>query len=224
MGIENDNEIISSLDQPMRYDPNPVLDDLGRFYDQAKTEGNLEAIIQKAQTLIGNFRASGLGLAKILYLLNRDWLTFGVDDDFSDTIFATLGITKGTIDRYIAVWKLFAENYVPASMVESFKLKPMKSLIPVAKALEQGYDVTQMEWQKLMDSPDDSTVRSILREIKGEAPRAGGLVLVLKRDGDISATMDGQTVTIGYLYVDQVGEVTQKAIERIVNGSGMMKE
>jgi len=222
--IENDTEIVSSLDQPMRYDPNPVLEDIGNFYNQAKNDGNLEAIIQRAQALIGNFRASGLGLAKLLYLLNRDWLSFKVDDEFSDTIFATLGIGKVTIDRYIAVWKLFAENYVPASMAESLKLKPMKSLIPIAKTLEQGYDITQTEWQSLMDSPDDSTIRGILRDLKGEPLRKGGMILVLKREGDIVATMNGQTVTVGYLYVDQTGDITEKSIERIVNGSGILKE
>ena len=219
-----DEELISALDQPIRFDPRPILEDIDTFYSHQKELGDIEVILEKAKTYISNFRMSGLVLAKLLYLMKRDWNDFDVGDTFEDTIYDVLGISKVTVNRYIGVWSLFAENLAPADLSLKLQNKPMKSLIPMAKTVEQGFEVEDEEWQELANAPDDATIRGILRGIKGQAPRKYGLTIVLKRNGDLIAYNDGTQYGIGYLEVDSTLEPTKKAVERIVSSAGITRE
>ena len=219
-----DEELISALDQPIRFDPRPILDEVETFYQEARATGDAEVVLDRAKSYISNFRMSGLALAKLLYLLKRDWAEYNMGDTFEDTIYDVLGISKLTVNRYIGVWSLFAENLTPADLSMKLQNKPMKSLIPMAKTVEQGFEVEEEEWQELANAPDDATIRGILREIKGQAPRKGGLTIVLKRNGDLIAYIDGTQYSVGYLEVDTTLQPTQKAIERIVSSAGITRE
>lgn len=225
MSKTQDEELVSALDQPIRFDPKPVLEEIDTFYNDAKASGDVMVILDRAKLYITNFRMSGLALAKLLYMLKRDWHEYDVSDTYEDVLYDILGISKLTINRYVGVWGMFAENLTPAQLSNKLQNKPMKSLIPMAKTLEQGFEVEDEEWQELADAPDDATIRGILRDIKGQAPRKGGITIKLKRNGDLIAYNDGTQYSIGFLENSEPQpDVVKKAVERICSSAGISRE
>jgi hypothetical protein len=217
-----DDELVSSLDQPIPYDPTKALDQIESFYRSAKEGKGVYLVLNKVKEIIGNFRTSGLILSKLLYMLHRDWDEYEVGDNFEDVVTAEIGISKITISRYLSVWTIFEHVSLTDNLTAQLQAKPMKSLIPIGTAIDQGYDIDEDTWQELAEAPDDATVRRLLRDVKGQEPRKNSLVIALERNGDLTAYRDGKQAFIGWLDVKKDDEIITKAVKRIVDSTGIM--
>jgi len=222
--MQDDLEIITGMDQSLPFNPQPLLNDVEKYFMEAKLAKNVHSIFKIAKQLITGFRMSGLALAKLLYMLEKFWQEFEVTDEFIDVAYAELGISQTTIDRYISVWRLYEEELIPEGVRDIIEVMPLKSQIPIATAIKQGYELTEDDWGRLAQSADETEVRQTLRDIKGQIPRKGGLTIKISRQGDLIAYMDGDMEMIGYLKLEDRTPLIQKAIERIINNSSIIKE
>jgi len=171
-------------------------------------------------------RVSGLALAKLIYGMRENWETYDdVNDDFEDTVISFIDIHKDNISRYANVWALFDKKLVPEELRETIQDKNIKDLIPVGLAISQGYEIEQEEWEAIAEAHDLTGVAKVLREdVKNKPPRKGSLQLYMDRDGTIWAFQNEERFFVGTLVVADKQDAVQKAINRIINGSGIIKQ
>lgn len=174
-------------------------------------------------------RVSGLALAKLIYGMQLNWDSYTdiniQDDKFEDIVVSYIDIHRDNVLRYANVWALFDKKIVPEELVEHIQQRNIKDLIPVGLAISQGYEIEQDAWEKLADAPDYNTVlRTVREDIKNKPPRKGSLQLYLDRTGTIWAFQDEERKFVGSLEVTDEDEVVQKAINRILNGSGILRQ
>lgn len=223
--MNDELEINTSFDQTILVDYTQVEQEVSDLIEKAIQEKNAYLIVNKATEFIGKFRTNGLGLAKLLYLAQHNWDKLEMSDNFVDMMFEGTGLSRTTIERYISVWEKYESNTIPQQYQDRFKLLPLKNQIPVAKALEQGYEITDDQWQNIVNSPDNSSLLAEMRIIKGIEPRKGSLVIVLKRNGDLVASYNGVQTFLGWLDPNEKNDpVLEKCIGRIVQGAGILRE
>lgn len=216
--------VIGSLDQPIPTDNDWVLRQIESIVQQAIEKGDPYIAINAFGQLYAVAKLAGLGLAKGLYLLKESWHKFGLDEEtFKEMVYPKIGLHSATIDRYIETWKML-QTAAPKEVRDRLQQQNIKSLIPIAKAVKQGYDINAAEWEELADAPDFATVAQIVREdIKNKPPRKGSLTLVIDNIGTIWAYHEGDKKFIGSLEVSDDDDAVQKAIERIISNSGIMQ-
>lgn len=218
-------EISTSLDQTILYNSTKVEAEVDHIIEQAIQHKDAYMIINKATEFIGGFRTFGLGLAKLLYKANQNWDKLDVSDNFIDMMFEGTGLSRTTIDRYISVWEKYESNTIPPQYQERFKLMPIKNQIPVAKALEQGYEISDAQWQSIITAPDNNTLLAEMRTIKNVEPRKGSLVIKMKRNGDLVAYYQNSQTFLGWLDPNEKNDpVLEKCIGRIIQGAGILRE
>jgi hypothetical protein len=221
---DTDLLIIGSLDQPIKVDTDWILKRVDEIIEEAVARKNVNIAINACATLIQASQLSGLALAKFFYSIQRRWSEFESSSTFEEEMYPRLGAHPTTIDRYIQVWKVFAEKEIPFEYHERLQQRNIKDLIPIAKALEQGYEVSDEQWEDLSTAPDFNTVAKVIREdIKGKPPRKGALSITEDKIGSLWAWKDNNRYFVGSLEVDSDEDAVQQAIERIRKGSGMMK-
>ena len=217
--------ILGSLDQPLVVDNEWILQRAEEIVQEALTKHNVEIALNACEQLIKVSKLSGVGLAKLYYLLKERWDEFGTNTKFDEVAFERLGNHKHTIERYVKVYEhLFISNEVPEEYREHIQQHSIKSQIPIANALAQGEEINDDAWSKLSIAPDYNTVLKIVREdIKGLPPRKGSLQLWMDDLGSIWAFFDGERLFVGSLEIDSDDEAVQKAIERIKKGCGILE-
>ena len=217
--------IISPLDQSIDVaDDEHVLEKIEQMIMDSITEGDYLKAIHICTQLIQVTKLSGLALAKSLYLIKSNWDKFTISDNFDDTLASRTGLTKATIQRYTSVWSMYAENKVPELFADTIKQMNIKSQIPIAQALDAGYEIDEDDWEELAEAPDFSTVNAKMRDIKGKEPRSHALMLLMDRDGGIKAIKQDKQVYVGWVNLSDEDEVVQQAISRIIKGSGVLEQ
>jgi hypothetical protein len=222
----NEFEITALIDQsiPIKMEQS-LFDRIDTVLAQSLEEKDPAIALSVGKGLLGVVRLGGLGLAKLLHGVNSRWK----DYEYSGTIYALaedeLGIlAKATIKRYIAVWEMITGGYIPKDVLDEVKVKPMRQLVPMASLITQGFDVSTKDWVRLAHAADAGEVAEIVREIKGKPPKKQSMKIVLEEDGTLHCWNDGQIYDIGMLRVEnETDEIVAKAIERIVNNSGIVR-
>jgi hypothetical protein len=216
--------IISGLDQNLPVDSLELEQRVEEIITQAIEEKDAWKALNVCKTMIEIQQLSGIGLAKALYLIKNNWSVFDLKETFEDVAFEYFGKHRFTVDRYLAVQEMHEGEFIPNEFRDDIKQMNIKSQIPIAKALEQGVEITDEQWKKLAQAPDFSTVSKIVREdIKGAEPRKGSLMLSLDNVGSIWCFYDGERYFVGSLEVDVDEEVVMKAIKRIIDNSGILR-
>lgn len=226
--MSEDLQITEARDQAIMFDPDPFLREVDRFYEQALNSSNPPmTLLNKVKELSVQMSITGLALAKLLYRMRQDWDSFGIEEPFTDTVFVYVGKSPTTVDRYIQVWRMYAENNIPPAYKKAIQVLPMRSQVPIALTLRQGHELTDEDWAKLVNAPDNVSIREALREIKRQPMRRSGITFVLHRNGDLTATDSvGITHFIGYLNLKEYGtdEIVQRCIDRIVDNAYILRE
>jgi hypothetical protein len=219
------NEIItSSLDQEM---PSEIwlLEDYDKKVAAAVEQRDVTILYDAIRDLREKAKAVGLTLAKMLYTASQCWEVFGIDEDFTRAFYEPVGLHQHTVERYVKVWSMFETRQIPESLEREFKDKNIKSLIPIAHAIDQGYEIGEGDWKRLAYAPDyASTARIVRDDIKNQEPRKNALQLFLKRDGSVVCYKGPFVETVAWLDVNNSSPVVQQAIERIKKNSGMLEE
>ena len=110
------------------------------------------------------------------------------------------GRDKATIERHLRIWQMFVSGDVPREYVDKFKTMPIRVLIPIASMWNQGYEVTDLQWKKLSNAPDPTTVSKLIKEITGKEVREGALNIEwAKEQKSFVGWKDGKPHTISLL-------------------------
>lgn len=224
--MSNDELIIlSPLDQNIEV-PNEddILSKIEAMILQSIEEKDAKKAINICKQVYGIALLSGKALARILYLIKTNWHKFEIKDDFYDTMMSSTGLSKHTLQTYPAVYSMEAESKIPEKYQEEIMQKNMRDLVPIAQALDAGYEIEDDEWEELVDAPDFSTLNAKLRDIKGKEPRSHALILTMDRDGGIKALKNEQQFYVGWLNISEDNEVVQQAISRIKRGAGVLEQ
>jgi len=222
----NDELIIStSFDQSINSKDLSILDRVNRIVEDAIRKHNAYIALDACKALRQATKISGLGLAKILYLIYMHWDDFEIEDEFDDVVYEYVGLHRYTVQKYIKVWGMHQEKIIPAQFEEEIIQKNIGEQIPIANALKQGYKIDEQTWDKLANAPDFQSVAKIVREeVKNKPPSVDALRLYLDGVGTIWAYKGEVKAMVGTLLVHDKSEVVQQSIQRIVNNCGMMEE
>jgi hypothetical protein len=189
--------------------------------NQLKETGDISQVKIAVKTLLKLQKISGLSLAKLLYELYEWWQSFENkgNDDFYDWIISDVSIelNRHTVDRYILVWQMHVQDVFP----EQIKNRPIKEQIAIAKHLQNGYPIT--DWDELEMADNYADVGRILRKMKGVEPKKGSIQIYLERDGSLYVWSNDFSAFIGYLDIKNESEQVQKAINRILDHSGVIR-
>jgi hypothetical protein len=215
--------VLTGLDQPIPADSKEILQRVEEIIRKSVEERNAYTALDACKTLVQVSKVSGVALAKALYLIEKNWDNYDETDEFEDIAYIYIGLHKHTVERYTVLWKMYAEKLIPDNVSEEIQQHNVKTQIPIALALEQGYEIDDAEWEKLAHAPDLNTVSKILREeVKGKPPRKGSLQAWIDDLGSIWATYKGEKFFAGSLEVDSDEEAVQMLIERIKKGAGIL--
>lgn len=185
---------------------------------------DLNTIDTAEDTLLGLQRISGKALAKLLYGKKVWWSKTEQDAargcTFEDYESSRHGLKSVVIDRYVVVWERMKQ--FPAQ----FQLRPMRDLIPVAKAMEQGYSIDEKVWKALIKATSNAEIVTIVRErIKHKQIKKSAFQMRIERDGTINMWIGigGKPKFVGYLDLKSKDEDVQKGIARILNSAFIRK-
>lgn len=221
-------ELVSGHDQPIQFDPTPVLDGIEAAINRSIEEKDIDIAIQTGLSIYKTARMAGLGLAKLLWMINKHWIEYNIDEEFTDYIFTEMGISKTTIHRYVRIWDMWEDPELKLSATDKLKLfsRPIKDLSAIATTIDAGYPVNNQQWQSLIEAESNNKLLEVLRDAKNEEPRRQSIIISLKRDGSLVAYNSGNQYFLGYLETDKMEEevVIKRAITRLVNVAGIMVE
>src|SRR5574343_502470 len=132
--------IDTSLDQPIPTDNEEILQRIEEIIRKSVEEHNAYTALDACKTLVQVSKVSGVALAKALYLIEKNWNEYNETDKFEDVVYIYIGLHKHTVERYTVLWKMYAEKLIPDKVSEDIQQHNIKSQIPIALALEQGYE------------------------------------------------------------------------------------
>lgn len=220
-----DNIIVSGLDQPIRDDADKFLSNIKSHLLQAVENRDANKAFGIIRQLRLASQLSGLSLAQSLWIIRDHWEMLEIEGDFEDVAYERIGLHKSTVTEYCRVWELFEAGYIPETLVPEFKNKNIKDLKYLANTVSGGYEVEDDEdWRELADAPDYSTFAKKIREIKGVKPKKGSLQIYLETDGTLHAFHNERIKYVGFLDVESNDESVKKAINRIVDNSGVIEK
>lgn len=214
------------LDQALPIEYDSILDDIQEtLYDIIDSEQDNESKANRALDVVVEMKQKvekhGRAVVMALGIIEENWPSFGLDEEFIDYAFEKSGLHRHSIERYVKLYKSYKTH--PA-LID----KPLKAAIPISNKLAQGFEFSDETWQKLDEAPDYQTVSSILSDYTGgSGERKNQLNLWMDRSGALWAyTKDDQRFFVGSLEVAVAKEnpVIEKAIERITKNSGVLKE
>lgn len=165
---------------------------------------------------------TGHAKAKLLWASSEWFKQNKQDENFSDHVASTTSLKKVTVDRYVLVWRYVEECIIPKEIAE----QPMRNLVPIAKTISQGYEISKEQWRKIDLCASDGELRDVLRKIKGKAERKSANVLKLSRDGSLYLWKNNVKKFIGFLNVKdaETDKDIAEEIEKIKISRGVISE
>lgn len=221
----NELLIIGQFDQDIDADDNWLLEKIDKVIDESLSKHDVYIALNTCKTLKSIIKTSGIGLAKLLYLTYYHWDEFGMTDEFDEIVFDYVGLHRHTVDRYVRVWGMYAEDKIPKEFVQKIMHRNIKDQIPIANALVQGYSIPRETWEDLADAPDYNTVSQIIMEdVKQAEPRRNAMKLFLDERGTIWVKKGSEARKfVGSLETHSDEDIVKMAIQRIIRGSGMLE-
>lgn len=214
---------INGLDQSLPIDTAPILKKIDEVMQESIERSDVYYALDFGVNLIQMAQLSGMGLAKLVYLIKENWGIFEIGDNFEDVAYSYLGRSKDTIDRHVRVWGMYEKKLIPEEFKDEIKQKNIKDQIPIATMLSQGIVVDHNDWQDLADAPDHTSVAHAIRKIKKEEPRKSALLIFISDDGSLTAQQEGVTQYVGFLNIDDAEDIAEKAIQRIIRSVGVLQ-
>src|SRR4030042_39514 len=156
----NDLYITTPLDQAISVEMSEELTIVDSLMRMSVHNKNLEMVYNYCRTILGDMKKKGLCLSKVLWALEQNWENYEVGDNFLDTTNSYTGLHRHTIERYVKVWQMLKD--APQDVVPELQQQSIKSLIPIAHAVSQGYEIEDDTWKKLASAPDYNTVSHII--------------------------------------------------------------
>jgi hypothetical protein len=191
--------------------------------EEAIQNRDLGKATELVQELIKIAKVSGRELARVLYQLESNWAVFDSKETFEEWADRESGLHPHTIERYVRVESLLTSAAIPEQVRSELSDRNLAELFPLANMIEQGYELTLKDWDKVLIQPDESSIRAVVREIKGQEPRSTALILSMDHSGSLWVTKDGERKFVGSLELEEDSPIVRQAIERITRNSGILK-
>jgi len=209
-----------------------IIQNIDEAINRSIAAGDPLIALEYGRSLQVEGQVRGLALAKMLYRMKKNWNIFvsaGVEDDFETVVYSVNGYKAGTIDKYVRLWENVFEN---ASIEEGLKNRlaalPIGQLLLLSAAASDG-DLTNADWDKVIVASSKEEVRDIVREARGERTNSGTAVSLKLYDrdgsqyprGTLVAYQGEDSVVVGYLTMDDLSPLFDKAKSRLINGAGI---
>jgi len=191
--------------------------------DELESTGDIQKATSALVALEKLENVSGHAKARLLYGMWLWWLENNSEKPFADYIESRGSETKKvTVDRYITVQHRIGTGEIPEDVAKL----PMRSLVPIAKTLSHGYKITRSQFDKIIKANNSREIEDILRGIKNKEPRKSAMTIQWERDGTLNAWKDNKKSFLGWLDKEAYAsnELAQKAINRILDNTGIMRK
>src|SRR4030042_4696081 len=171
--MTNALDINENRDLAIDTDNEWVLHKIDEIIAEALEKNDVNVALHAGKQFVMIAKVAGLGMAKLLYNIFAHWDDFGLEpDSFNEIVYSEIGLDKHTVDRYVRVWAMYAEHSIPPQFEANILQLNIRDQIPIANALQQGYDFTEEHWQTIVDAPDGNTIAKIVQqEVRGKPPR-----------------------------------------------------
>lgn len=225
----NDDDLMiidTSLDQSVEVDAEWAIRKVRDTVAQALENKDVTIIERLCIQLMQVNKISGRALVELLYLWEKSWVLFGINENFVDYAYVRVGKHRHTVERYIKVARLLNEGAIPEDYQQEINNKNLNELIPIANAVNQGYEIDNSAWKRLAHATDAAEIREIVnKDVKNFEGRSNNTTLHMSREGYIYAYKpDQERRHVGYLELDNPDPIVQACIERIVSHSGIVKQ
>lgn len=185
---------------------------------------DVRSIVNIGKSLLGIAQVTGIAFSEFVYTVEACWNELKQRDNFFAWAEDEFGRDKATIERHLRIWQMFVSGDVPKEYVDKFKTMPIRVLIPIASMWNQGYEVTDLQWKKLSNAPDPTTVSKLIKEITGKEVREGALNIEwAKEQKSFVGWKDGKPHTISLMY-DENDEVCQQMLARLAGGGRTLEK
>lgn len=225
--MTNDLEVIdTSVDTQFfvdghRFTSNDVLSGVDTLLNQVRETGEFEPVADAIRSMSAIAQVTGWAAAKALHGASKIWAEQGHDPDRFSTYFRdNTHLSSLVIERYIRAWE--AVTQLP-QISEQLIAQPIKNGIALGALVEQGYEPTDKQIEKLSDASSNQEFLNIVREIKGKPAKKNSLTIFLESDGSLQAWQGGKHAFVGDLDITSDDSMVQKAVNRIVENSGIMR-
>lgn len=226
-----DNESVLSTNvqlnnQLMPFSSGNVEQAISEVVAQAVLDRDPDIAFSTGTLLIQASLLSGLALAKLAYLLKKEWDKFGLNVSFDERAYQEWNINRTTLERYIRIWEMRDSGEVPPEIQEQIAERPLADQQAIATTWASGFEIKPEQWEKLATASDNNEVLSVLRDVKGEEPRSNSVSLVMDMDGSIWAWNQNHRYFVGSLEISQRRDdpIIDKAITRILSGAHIKAE
>ncbi len=208
-----------------------IFDEVDRIVTSAVTSGDPVPAMGFAEELIRSGQVRGLALAKLWYELKSRWNLFqaaGFQDNFEDFTQAHTGKSPQTITKYTRMWEnVFANPDISNDIKLQLMGKDIKQLLLLTALTREGVDEETMK--DIAQSTDINDLREKIKGERGERTSSASairLFVQIREDGKYPKgclyLKQGQTeVIFGSLDIDGGDELADKAINRVINSSGI---
>lgn len=215
----------NGLDQslPTEHEFGWVKEKVDRSIDEAIQSGDLNKATDLVRSLIKIAKISGRELTRVLFKFKENWAVFSSEEPFEDWADRETGLHHHTIERYIRIETLLTSNTLTPEVKKELADRNLAELFPIANMMEQGYEPTEDQWQDILRQPDENSIRTAVREIKGQEPRATALIISIDRNGSIWVSKENVKKFVGSLELTDDSLIVQQAIDRIVKNTGMLR-
>lgn len=189
---------------------------------QLHDSGDVNHVMSVLNGLNNMEGVTGHAKARLLWATN-EWFKVNVPGEvFSDHVTSTTELKKVTVNNYITTWRYVEDCTIPMEIVG----RPMRDLVPIAKTLSQGYEISKEQWRKIHLASNDGELRDILRQIKKKPQRKSARVIKLTRDGSLYGWKAGKKYFLGFLEIKAAATdaVLAEFIEKIKIGAGVIEE
>lgn len=167
---------------------------------------------------------TGIAKAKVMHYLLNHWNDFGLEISFMEAMTHYSGLSSRTlVKRYVDIWDLFSSGKIPRQYQEAIKKKPINNITPLIATLDAGYNLTEDQWEEVVDAPTNRDMYVIMREIKGSEPKSDSLFFAVDRATGLIYVIN-QTVkyVIGKIAINVKEDAAKRGIERLITQMGMM--
>lgn len=222
----NDDLVLfgSGLDQPIPDDDIFWEEEIDQILERAFREHDAEYAVNACENLVKIAKVTGKALATMLYKVKRHWDIFETTETFEEMVYPRIGLHPHTIERYVKIAEMFESHVIPKEFEEQVKQRNMGELVPIANAIAQGYEFDKDDWKRIIDAPDARSIGKEVREIKGQEPRKSGMMIMIDNRGTLWAIDKEDRKFIGSLEIKDDEPLVKKAISRIIDSAGVMRQ
>lgn len=190
---------------------------------EAISNQDVREIENIGKSILGISQVTGIAFSEFIYTVEACWNDLKQRDSFFDWAEDKFGKNKVTLERHQRIWDMFISGDIPKEYVDKFKTMPIRVLIPIANLWHQGYEVTDLQWKKLSNCPDPTSVNKEIRAIKGKEEKAGTLKMEWSKDQKaITGWENGKPYTIHLSY--QPSPTIDKMLARLFGDGRVMEK